>query len=127
MAACLGALVWGLLELNSGEIYLLVAVLLGIFIAQMLHLGTMVMTKLSQAFVFVLTLLSVLAGEVIATALAPMRVFHTAFSFRYFSDLRQLVRVGIAENWLFPSLYALIGAGTGIYLVGKRSRVLKRL
>jgi hypothetical protein len=37
------------------------------------------------------------------------------------------VRVGIAENWLFPSLYALIGAGTGIYLVGKRSRVLKRL
>ena len=125
MAACLGAVVWGLL--STEEIYLFVAVLLGIFVAQMLHLGTGVMTKLSQALVFTLTLLSVFAGQVIATALTPMRVFHTAFTFQYFSDLHRLVRVGIEEDWLFPSLFALLGAGTGIYLVRRKSRASERL
>ena len=77
------------------------------------------MTKLSQALVFVLMLLSVFTGEVIAAALTPMRVLHAAFSFQYFSDLHWLVRVGVEEDWLFPSLFALLGAGSGIYVLRK--------
>ena len=115
LAALLGAVVWGLVELDGNTIYLPVAVLLGIFIARTVHLGTKARTKLSQALVFPLVIFSVFAGDVIAAALTPMQVVHGDFSFRYFYDLPRIVRIGIGEDTMFSAAFALSGAGIGLF------------
>jgi hypothetical protein len=68
VAAFLCALVWGQVELDSAAIFLPFAIVQGFVLAKAVHLGTGVMTKWSQALVFALMLLSVLTGDVIATA-----------------------------------------------------------
>ncbi|MGA2856200.1 MAG: hypothetical protein ABSE40_04990 [Candidatus Sulfotelmatobacter sp.] len=122
VAAFLCALVWGQVELDSAAIFLPFAIVQGFVLAKAVHLGTGVMTKWSQALVFALMLLSVLTGDVIATALTPVRVFHSDFSFKYFFDVHWLIEAGVEDDWLFHSLFALLGAGTGLYVLRKYTK-----
>jgi hypothetical protein len=115
------ALVWGQFELDSAAIYLPFAVLQGFVLAKVVRFGARVMTKWSQVLVFVLMMLTVFTGDVIATALTPMRVFHADFTFKYFFDIHWLMQAGVADDWLFHSLFALLGAGGGLYALRKTS------
>jgi hypothetical protein len=123
IAALAGALAWGLVAYGLNRIFLWGSVLIGLMIAKALFYGMGKVNIVGQAAVFVLTVASVLFGDVIFYTLSVMKSENVPFSFKIVSYLvTHLVEIESEGNGIITVLFALFGAGYVVYAAARRPK-----
>ncbi len=119
-AAILGAIAWGAVAFTLGHVFVYGAILIGYFVSQSMIKGTGKVTLFGQVCIPILTVGSILLGDVIFFTLFVMRAQNHPFTMELL--LRVLVNFGTLEqqaNGLFSVLFGLIGAGFALYATRK--------
>jgi hypothetical protein len=119
-AAVLGGLAWGLVAYAINYIFLYGAILIGYFVAAGVLKGTGKVTRFGQVLIPILTIASVLFGDVIFYTLIVMKHQNVFFS-------AKLLNVIVVHLWEIESkgsgvlslLFGLIGAGYALYSARK--------
>lgn len=116
VAALVGALAWGLVAYGLNRIFLWGAVIIGLLIAKAFFYGMGKVNMAGQIAVFVLTVVSVIFGDVIFMTLSVMKEQHVAFSFSIITYLiTHLVEIESEGSGIMTVFFALIGAGIVVY------------
>jgi hypothetical protein len=122
-AAIVGGLAWGLIAYGINYIFLYGAIGIGYFVAWAMIKGTGKVTLLGQVLIPILTVASVLFGDVIFFTLAVMREKHLAFSGELLRAIvTHLYEIETGANGVISLIFALIGAGVGLYSIARRPK-----
>ncbi len=121
VAALAGSLAWGLVAYALNRIFLWGAILIGVLVAKALFVGMGKVTRAGQIAVALLTLASVLFGDVLFYTLSVMRELKLPFSTDLMAIvLRNFWRIETSsEGGVFSLIFALIGAGYILYTARK--------
>jgi len=119
-AAVLGGLAWGLVAYAINYIFLYGAILIGYFVAAGVLKGTGKVTRFGQILIPILTVASVLFGDVIFYTLIVMKHQNVPFS-------GKVLNVIVVHLWEIESkgsgalslLFGLVGAGYALYSARK--------
>jgi len=119
-AAVLGGLAWGLVAYAINYIFLYGAILIGYFVAAGVLKGTGKVTRFGQIIIPILTVASVLCGDVIFYTLIVMKHQNVPFS-------GTLLNAIVVHLWEIESkgsgalslLFGLVGAGYALYSARK--------
>ncbi len=119
-AAVLGGLAWGLVAYAINYIFLYGAILIGYFVAAGVLKGTGKVTRFGQIIIPILTVASVLFGDVIFYTLIVMKHQNVPFS-------GKVLNVIVVHLWEIESkgsgalslLFGLVGAGYALYSARK--------
>jgi hypothetical protein len=123
VAALAGSLAWGLVAYAINYIFLWGAVLIGFLVGKAVYRGIGKINLVGQAMVFVLTILSVMFGDVIFYTLSVMKAENIPFSM-------DLVTAIVTHFWeietsekggVMSILFAIVGAGVVVYSQRKPS------
>ncbi len=116
VAAFVGALAWGLVAYGLNRIFLWGAVIIGLLIAKALFYGMGKVNLVGQVAVFVLTVLSVIFGDVIFMTLSVMKEQNLSFSFGIVKYLvTHIVELESEGSGIMTVFFALIGAAIVVY------------
>ena len=123
VAAFAGALAWGLVAYGINRIFLWGSVLIGLMIAKALFAGMGKVNVIGQIAVFVLTVASVLFGDVIFFTLSVMKSENVPFSFSIVSYLvTHLVEIESEGSGIMSVIFALFGAGYVVYSAARKPK-----
>jgi hypothetical protein len=119
-AAVLGGLAWGLVAYAINRIFLAGAILIGYFVAAAVLKGTGKVTRFGQITIPILTVASVLFGDVIFYTLAVMKDQHVAFSGKLLSAIvSHLMDIETKGGGVLSLVFGLVGAGFALYSARK--------
>jgi hypothetical protein len=123
IAAFAGALAWGLVAYGLNRIFLWGGVLIGLLVAKALFYGMGKVNIVGQIAVFVLTVASVLFGDVIFYTLSVMKAENVQFSFKIVAYLvRHLVEIEKEGQGILTLGVALFGAGYVVYAAARKPK-----
>jgi hypothetical protein len=123
IAAFVGALAWGLVAYGINRIFLWGSVLIGLMIAKALFAGMGKVNFVGQVAVFVLTVASVLFGDVIFYTLSIMKSESVPFSFKIVTALvTHIVEIESEGNGIMSVIFALFGAGYVVYSAARKPK-----
>jgi hypothetical protein len=118
-AAALGGLAWGLVAYAINYIFLYGAILIGYVVAAGVIKGTGKVTSFGQIVIPILTVASVLFGDAIFYTLIVMKHEHVPFSARLLNTIVQHLWEIESKGGVASLIFALVGAGYGIYSARK--------
>lgn len=122
-AAFAGAFAWGLVAYGLNRIFLWGGVLIGLLVAKALFYGMGKVNIVGQVAVFVLTIASVLFGDVIFYTLSVMKAENVQFSFKIVTYLiRHLVEIEKKGDGILTLGVALFGAGYVVYAAARKPK-----
>jgi hypothetical protein len=119
-AALLGGVAWGLVAYGIHFIFLYGAIVIGYFIAMAMIKGTGKVTLLVQLLIPVLTIASILFGDVIYFTLSIMKETGNPFTWKLFTAVvTNLWQIESESGNALSLVFALIGAGVSLYQARK--------
>lgn len=119
-AAALGGLAWGLVAYAINYIFLYGAILIGYLVAAGVLKGTGKVTRFGQIMIPILTVASVLFGDLIFYTLIVMKQEHVPFSGRLLQALMtHLWEIETKDSGVLSLVFALVGAGYALYSARK--------
>jgi hypothetical protein len=123
IAALAGALAWGLVAYGINRIFLWGSIVIGLMIAKALFAGMGKVNIIGQVAVFVLTVTSVIFGDVIFYTLSVMKAQNVPFSFKLVSYLvTHIVEIESEGNGIMSILFALFGAGYVVFAAARKPK-----
>jgi hypothetical protein len=123
IAALAGALAWGLVAYGLNRIFLWGSVLIGLMIAKALFHGMGKVNIVGQVAVFVLTIASVLFGDVIFYTLSVMKSQNVPFSFHIVTYLvTHIIEVESEGNGIISLIFATFGAGYVVFTAARKPK-----
>ncbi|HEV3220910.1 MAG TPA: hypothetical protein VGZ48_14160 [Candidatus Acidoferrales bacterium] len=119
-AALAGGLAWGLIAYGIHYIFLYGAIGIGYLVAQGIVKGTGKVTLFGQILIPVLTVASILFGDVIFFTLSYMKASGVAFSMKLVGEIvRNLWQVESDAGNTLSVVFGLIGAGVSLFYARK--------
>ena len=119
-AAAVGGIAWGLVAYGINRIFLYGAILIGYFVAAAVIKGTGKVTRFGQIAIPILTVASVLFGDVIFYTLIVMRHQNVPFSGRILNAIvAHLWEIEKEGSGVLSLLFGLVGAGYALYSARK--------
>ena len=119
-AAAVGGLAWGLIAYAINYIFLYGAILIGFMVATGVIKGTGKVTRFGQIIIPILTVASVLFGDVIFYTLIVMKEEHVAFSGKLLNAIVvHLWQIEMKGSGVLSVFFGLIGAGYSLYSARK--------
>jgi hypothetical protein len=119
-AAAVGGIAWGLVAYGINRIFLYGAILIGYFVAAAVIKGTGKVTRFGQIISPILTVASVLFGDVIFYTLVVMKDQNVPFSGRILKAIVvHLWEIEKEGSGVLSVLFGLVGAGYALYSARK--------
>jgi hypothetical protein len=119
-AAVLGGLAWGLVAYAINYIFLYGAILIGYFVAAGVLKGTGKVTRFGQILIPILTVASVLFGDVIFYTLIVMKHQNVPFSGKVLNVIVvHLWEIESKGSGVLSLVFGLVGAGYALYSARK--------
>jgi hypothetical protein len=119
-AAAVGGIAWGLVAYGINRIFLYGAILIGYFVAAGVLKGTGKVTRFGQIIIPILTVASVLFGDVIFYTLIVMKHQNVPFSGRILNAIvMHLWEIEREGSGILSLLFGLVGAGYALYSARK--------
>jgi len=119
-AAVLGGVAWGLVAYGINRIFLYGAILIGYFVAGGVLKGTGRVTRFGQILIPILTVASVLFGDVIFYTLIVMKHQNVPFSGKLLNAIAvHLWEIESKGSGVLSLLFGLVGAGYALYSARK--------
>ncbi len=121
-AALVGGLAWGVVAYLVNRIFVLGAVVIGLLVAWAIIKGMGKINRIGQVLIAVLTIASVLFGDVVFYILTGMRELNVPFSLELFRFvLRNFWGLGTAGP--ISVFFALLGAGYVLYYKARKPKI----
>jgi hypothetical protein len=119
-AAAIGGIAWGLVAYGINRIFLYGAILIGFLVARGVIKGTGKVTRFGQILIPLLTVASVLFGDVIFYTLIVMKHQNAPFSFRILNAIvMHLWEIEKEGSGVLSLFFGLVGAGYALYAARK--------